>query len=373
MCGLIKKHNCFTHYDIIKQTKLLRFVACKSYCDEQQRVLSALLATRVRVFVAMCARADTLCGAPMMRYALLGLVLLLLALGVCAQDPEPTITSEDVQSMLDNTGIAPGGFCNAALNNYQVNLVNGLPINTLATLVLDCNGCFNTSITAQIAALRETGAFTITAPTDCVVTNRFCKLLMYVLNPYVPEGEEPEQVLVSQFESTCGVVPPNDYTAGCSWVDFACQMTNGEWYHYGPALCLYLGFVFVTMALGTAVLLVVEHNMRQFRLGNVAKSLTGNSGVAAMTFMEGVNVQFQTNTLNPLQARPKGYVNNSNASAPPLVKGGSSFNNTLVPSSIKHRGAAAKSGGSSSSPRPGEVSVTGLLQNMGNGGSKSAV
>lgn len=298
----------------------------------------------------------------MMRVTTILLVLMAAVLHH-AHAQEPTLTPEDIQSMLDNTGIAPGGFCNAALNNYQVVLVSGLSWDAQSALVLDCTGCENTTVAQTLDAFSASTPITITAPVSCVVANRFCRLLMYVYNPYVPVGDTPGLVLVSNFESTCGVVPPNDYTAGCDWVDFACQMTNGEWYHYGPALCMYLGFVFVTMALGTAVWLVVEHNSHQFRLANVAKSLTGNAGLAAMTFMEGVNSQFQTNTLNPLPARPAGFYNNAPSSSSTSVggvKGGSGFAQNPAAASMKHRGK----GGA----RAGEVSITGLLQTMNGGG-----
>ena len=296
--------------------------------------------------------------------ALLLLTMALLA-PHCAHAQVTEIPS-DLDSMLANTGIAPGGFCNAALNNYQVVLVNGLALDTTAALVLDCTGCENTTIVLPLEALAASTLVTITAPSSCVVANRFCRLLMYVVVPYVLEGSTPETQLVSDFESTCGVVPPNDYTAGCDWVDFACQMTNGEWYHYGPALCLYLAFVFITMALAVAVWLVVEHNSRQFRLANVAKSLTGNAGLAAMTFMEGVNSQYQTNTLNPLQARPAGFVNPPPAAVANKAKGGAAF--TSAPQqprgSMTYRSNAASKGGA----RPGEVSITGLLQTMSGAG-----
>lgn len=294
------------------------------------------------------------------------LVLLVAALLPHHAHAQSTDIPPALQSMLDSTGIAVGGFCNAALNNYQVILVSGLDFTAQATLVLDCTGCENTTLTLDLPPMSvPTSLTTITAPTSCVVANRFCRLSMYVVVPLVPEGE-PQQVLVSNFESTCGVVPPNDYTAGCSWVDFACQMTNGEWYHYGPALCIYLAFVFITLALAVAVLLVVEHNSRQFRLANVAKSLTGNAGLAAMTFIEGVNAQYQTNTLNPLQARPTGFYNkpSGTASTAATAKGGAAH------SGMKYRNNAAAA--SKSNARPGEISVTGLLQSM-NGAGQSNV
>ena len=229
-----------------------------------------------------------------------------------------TVVPIDVESMLNNTGIVAPMFCNAPLNSYQMVLVNGLPLITSATLVLQCTGCDDTTLPLDLSALDVTGILTIAAPTSCLITNRYCRVLMYVVDPFAEEGAPP--VLVSQVESTCGVVPPNDYTAGCSWWDFACQMTNGEWYHYGPALTLYLAFVFIVLGLGTTTMLVFESNTHQFRLANVGKSITSNAGINQITYAKANQVQFQTNTTAPAQARPEGFTNiYSNA------KGGASF------------------------------------------------
>lgn len=271
-----------------------------------------------------------------------------------------TVVPIDVESMLENTGIVAPMFCNAPLNQYQMVLVNGLSYTTQATLVLQCTGCDNTTVLVDLAALKTSGVLTIAAPVSCLVTNRYCRVLMYVENALVGEGLPPEQVLVSQVESTCGVVPPNDYTAGCGWIDFACQMTNGEWYHYGPALCLYLAFVFIVLLLGVVVMLLLEHNSHQFRLANVAKSLTGNAGIAAMTFMEGANMQFQTNTMYPLQARPAGFFSPPNTAAATAAKGGAMMSGSSA-SSMKHRPNAT---GKGNSARPRVVHVSSLLQNI---------
>lgn len=216
----------------------------------------------------------------------------------------------DVESMLENTGLIAPMFCNAPLNSYQVVMINGLSYTTDATLVLQCTGCTNTTLIVPLGALDVSGVVTITAPNSCLITNRYCRLLMYVTN-VLTEDDEPEQVLVSEIESTCGVVPPNDYTAGCSWIDFACQMTNGEWYHYGPALTMYQAFVFFIFMLGTITLVVFESNSRQFRLSNIAKASGMTAGLNQNTYAKSLESQFMTNSRAPALERPLGFFNGS--------------------------------------------------------------
>lgn len=231
-------------------------------------------------------------------------------------------SSTDLTSALENTGIVAPMMCNAPLNSYQLQVVNGLWYATTATLVLQCTGCSNTTIEVDIGFLNISSLINIAAPNSCLITNRFCRILMYVSN--VPNGSSIiEQALVSQIESTCGVVPPNDYTAGCDWWNFACQMTNGEWYHYGPALTLYQAFFFIAGSLGTISFLIFESSTRQFRLAEVSKASAGTQGLDQMTFASAVQVNFQTNTIAPSLERPIGSFTGAAAGTYPSMHGGS--------------------------------------------------
>ena len=285
-----------------------------------------------------------------MRYSVLSplvvFVILLVGSGSLVRHATAQLSPADIQALFDNTGIVPTPFCNPGTNQYSMQLQNSLPYNYDATLTLACVGCSNYTIQVALGASSLSSVVTMTSPSSCQVANRLCEVVMIV--PDLLTSSTTTYRQVAAIPSTCGVVPPDDYDPNCDWVNYPCQVTNGEWYHYGPFLLTINAGEVVVLVFIDIIVIILWETSRQVRLKRIdMKRLPPSQPY--VDFAQGFNAGFLTgNTGAPLpnrlapsagvpahviartagQATPLPSVHSANNSLRQRSVGGSSINNT---------------------------------------------
>ena len=243
-----------------------------------------------------------------MRYSVLSplvvFVILLVGSGSLVRHATAQLSPADIQALFDNTGIVPTPFCNPGTNQYSMQLQNSLPYNYDATLTLACVGCSNYTIQVALGASSLSSVVTMTSPSSCQVANRLCEVVMIV--PDLLTSSTTTYRQVAAIPSTCGVVPPDDYDPNCDWVNYPCQVTNGEWYHYGPFLLTINAGEVVVLVFIDIIVIILWETSRQVRLKRIdMKRLPPSQPY--VDFAQGFNAGFLTgNTGAPLPNRPSG-------------------------------------------------------------------
>lgn len=166
-------------------------------------------------------------------------LLVLCALVACAS------AQLSVNTSLMYSGIT-GFACFGQDNLYQLTMSNGFPVPVESSVILTCNGFSPVTYSVPLAAFEGEQQVNIQAVPPVFVSNNLCQITVYFPDPTSSTGQ---LVPVAGMDPNwCGNAPgtyPDGYTLGCSWVDYFCQVSNGEWYHYGPFLATVLLFFMV--------------------------------------------------------------------------------------------------------------------------------